>query len=1826
MKRKFTILIAAAVMLLTMISQPTRLWGQTRGTSQKTEGFENATTSTTYNSTKTINATGNSNYSDCGIGWSIYYGNAISTSAVINDDQSCLMRYYSSSPSNLGYANTTTGIKGLTNVTFNAKVTNTGNKMGVWYSTDQSNWTALATNVTLTTSSQSKSYDIPNSSATTTYYVKIGITSATTDKKDLIIDNVCFTYTTYTVSYAANGGSGTMTDSNSPYCVGDEVTLLSNSFTAPSASHSFNGWVVTDGSSNPVAVNNNKFTMPASNVTVTAQWLAAGNYITVSPTSATPTCKKQDIDFDIDTDQDLDDDPTVFYTTSAGTSSTTAPDWINEVLYYDGTLTVSIKQNKTSSDRTAYFRVENGDGSVKSNVITVTQAAFTLPAPSFDPESGALFINEDVVLLESDTTGVTFYYTMGENPATPTTSSSVYDPEEGIAVDESTTIKAIAVKYNISSAVATANYTVVNPLTTMDAIFTASATTNSYYVTLGNWVVSAVTSDTKTAYITDNAGKGFIAYYSSGSIGLAVGDVLSNTVQLSLKRYNGAAESTNLYSGTSGLGKTTGGTITPITNKTIADLSGVCTGGVYTLSGLTYNSSTKLLSDGVNTIKPYNQLYSGMSFENGETYTVTGVYLQYDDTKELLPRSSADIVVAPGVTASVTSISNFTYNVGGGPDVKSFKITGANLTDDVTVTASTNYKVCKTSDGTYTSSVSYEPTDGALAETTVYVRLESGLSSNTYEGTVTVASEGATSKEIALTGTVTHVIAYNTSLPTGCSVNSEPNGAQVAGQTVSVSATAGSGYKFSAWDVYKTDESSTKVTVTNNAFTMPSYNVTVSATFVEAYTVTYDANGGTGTMTDVNSPYTSGSTVTVLDNEFTRDGYVFTGWNTSDDGSGISYDPDDENNTFTITENTTLYAQWSAEQYNVALSSVANVDLLASYGISSTITEGNNADVYCGTKITLSATNMTAGKVFIWAITDDEDSDVTDDVLDGDVLTVPAYNITIGGQIAELFFKYSGDLTEGDYIIANGNSTYAMLNTINSNIRFNKQSISPSNNQIIVANASAYLWHIASSGDYWTIYNAAEEKYVVSTGTASQAILGGNSDDKCKFSVSGTTTYTFVSKYNSELSTPANAQLCDGGTYWACYKSGSNTLYKKAVGSKHSVACATGLSNGSVSASPSSAYEGQPVALTAAPDDGYMLDSWDVYKTGDATTKITVKNNSFVMPGYDVTVSATFRVQHTYTLVDGSTVTLVPGKHYIIASLYSANYYVMGAQNDNVRSCVTASLSGSKILEHTDFYEVVISGSGTVAEPYTIYSVRDEGYLYSTGASKANIGVRDDNVTTNPTYGQWTISISSGTATISSKAGTGYTDFQYNHNGGNNRFACYSTGGQTAVKLYVRDGDDDIAYYSPTAITVNNADADDTPITVLNNEILTLTGTTTCTDPANIVIEDGGQLIHTNAVNATLHKEVTGYGANPEVTTGWYTIASPVADLSASTVATTEAYDLFAYQESNFTWLNTQNHTLTFAEGQGFLYANSANQTLAYAGSMKATNAEVSIDLSYTAGAGALAGYNLVGNPFSRNLTSGEVKVGGSAITTYYVSEGGENLTPRAIADYPIKPGQGFFVQATDKNQQIVFNPSSKDYASNNKPTYITIEAGNSNFTDRAYVQLGGGNTLRKMSVNDNVHSLYVIQDGKDYASATIDSYNGSIPVCFKAKETGRYTINVETTGIDADYLHLIDRYTGADVDLLSEPSYTFIAAKDDYESRFTLVFTADGSDTNNDIFAYQSGSAIIVNGNGELQIFDVTGRRVMTTTINGMESINIPNQGVYIFKLNEKVQKIVVR
>ena len=111
-------------------------------------------------------------------------------------------------------------------------------------------------------------------------------------------------------------------------------------------------------------------------------------------------------------------------------------------------------------------------------------------------------------------------------------------------------------------------------------------------------------------------------------------------------------------------------------------------------------------------------------------------------------------------------------------------------------------------------------------------------------------------------------------------------------------------------------------------------------------------------------------------------------------------------------------------------------------------------------------------------------------------------------------------------------------------------------------------------------------------------------------------------------------------------------------------------------------------------------------------------------------------------------------------------------------------------------------------------------------------------------------------------------------------------------------------------------------------------------------------------------------------------------------------------------------------------------------------------------------------------------------------------------------------------------------------------------------------------------------------------------------------------------YLHVIDRFTGEDIDMLLDGEYSFIASPSDNENRFIvrLEYSNGSENSENSIFAYQSGNDIIVNGEGELQIFDVMGRMVSTQYVSGVETINLQLHGVYIFRLNEKTQKIVVK
>ena len=118
---------------------------------------------------------------------------------------------------------------------------------------------------------------------------------------------------------------------------------------------------------------------------------------------------------------------------------------------------------------------------------------------------------------------------------------------------------------------------------------------------------------------------------------------------------------------------------------------------------------------------------------------------------------------------------------------------------------------------------------------------------------------------------------------------------------------------------------------------------------VTTYTMSYNANSGSGTMTDANSPYASGATVKTLPNSFTRSGYIFTKWNTAPGGGGTNYA---EGATFSIGANTTLYAQWVAssvrDDLSRATTEIADKGGYGSWSGKSASNSGHSTAVYAG--------------------------------------------------------------------------------------------------------------------------------------------------------------------------------------------------------------------------------------------------------------------------------------------------------------------------------------------------------------------------------------------------------------------------------------------------------------------------------------------------------------------------------------------------------------------------------------------------------------------------------------------------------------------------------------------------------------------------------------------------------------------------------------------------------------------------------------------------------------------------------------------------------------
>lgn len=160
-------------------------------------------------------------------------------------------------------------------------------------------------------------------------------------------------------------------------------------------------------------------------------------------------------------------------------------------------------------------------------------------------------------------------------------------------------------------------------------------------------------------------------------------------------------------------------------------------------------------------------------------------------------------------------------------------------------------------------------------------------------------------------------VTYSTNGATSGTIPTDSNSPYISGSTVTVLTNSGAlaktGYVFGGWNTQSNGQGTHYDATGTDTFTISS-NTTLYAEWL--CNVIYDANGATsGTVpTDGNAPYANGATVTVLTNSGTlaKTGMTFRGWNTQADGGGIHYDATGTDS-FTISSNVTLYAQWGCD-------------------------------------------------------------------------------------------------------------------------------------------------------------------------------------------------------------------------------------------------------------------------------------------------------------------------------------------------------------------------------------------------------------------------------------------------------------------------------------------------------------------------------------------------------------------------------------------------------------------------------------------------------------------------------------------------------------------------------------------------------------------------------------------------------------------------------------------------------------------------------------------------------------------------------------------------
>ncbi len=269
-----------------------------------------------------------------------------------------------------------------------------------------------------------------------------------------------------------------------------------------------------------------------------------------------------------------------------------------------------------------------------------TTCTAALADPEFELAEGT-YTETKFVTITADEGDI--YYTI--NGDDPTSTSTKYEKAIELNANGTYVIKAIAISETSQSAVVTKTYTINLPLTKIQQL--QEHANGSVNFKFENILVTAVTS-VKQAFISDGTYGAIIYINTTDGHGVSVGDLINSksgtAYTTTLTKYNGAAELTVFDVESADLEITSDQTV-PVQNKAITDLSVANIGMIVDLGNLTYDAANNKFTDaGSNEIAYYDAYKLNLTLEDGAVYAVKGLVNRYNETLQISPRSTDDMV------------------------------------------------------------------------------------------------------------------------------------------------------------------------------------------------------------------------------------------------------------------------------------------------------------------------------------------------------------------------------------------------------------------------------------------------------------------------------------------------------------------------------------------------------------------------------------------------------------------------------------------------------------------------------------------------------------------------------------------------------------------------------------------------------------------------------------------------------------------------------------------------------------------------------------------------------------------------------------------------------------------------------------------------------------------------------------------------------------------------------------------------------------------------------------------------------------------------------